>query len=79
MERYLKIVQNLPRKQRMLIIKLGQRIEDNDLEGMKLKKLQGFDNYYATRKGKIRIVFSKKTEGNKIINIDYRKTVYRKF
>ena len=77
MEKYLKIVRNLPSNQRRLVIKIWQRVLKNDLKGLKIKKLIAFDNYYAIRKGKIRIVFKKEETKNKIINIDYRKSVYK--
>ena len=49
----------------------------NDLEGLKIKKLKGFSNYFAVRKGKIRIVF-RRAETNEIVDVNYRKEVYKK-
>ena len=77
MERYLKIVRNLSRRQKNLVIDLWQRILKNDLKELKIKKLRGFDNYYSVRRGKLRIVFSKNKMGNEIVNINYRKNIYK--
>ena len=77
MERYLKIVRNLSRRQKNLVIDLWQRILKNDLKELKIKKLRGFDNYYSVRRWKLRIVFSKNKMGNEIVNINYRKNIYK--
>jgi mRNA-degrading endonuclease RelE of RelBE toxin-antitoxin system len=77
MDKIQKILDKLTKKKRKQILEIWQKITDNDVANLKPKKLTGFNNYYRVRIGKIRLVF--KTENNKniLINIDYRKDIYK--
>jgi len=77
MQKYLKFLRSLPPEQRKLVVEVWQHILNNELEELKAKKLKGFENYYSIRIGKIRLVFAKEAKTNKIINIDYRKNIYK--
>lgn len=77
MEKYLKFLKKLPPDQRKLIVNIWQQILENNLADLKVKKLKGFENYYSIRKGSVRLVFKIVNGVNHIINIDYRKNIYR--
>lgn len=77
MEKYLKLIRKLQPEKRKLIIDLWQKILVNDLKDVSFKKLQGFEDLYSIRKGKIRLVFKKTSQGNLLIDINCRSKVYK--
>lgn len=77
MDKIEKFISSLNKNLREQIKPVILKIVANDLSGIKIKKLKGFDDLFSVRKGKIRIVFRHKNNLNIIINIDYRDKVYK--
>ncbi len=48
------------------------KIKQNKLDGFQIKKLKGHDNIFRVRKGKIRIIFSKRNNSFFILAIERR-------
>ena len=48
------------------------KIKTGNLTGLDLKKLQGREDIFRVRKGKIRIIFCKKINSIKILSIERR-------
>ncbi|MFA6436378.1 MAG: hypothetical protein WCW30_04575 [Candidatus Gracilibacteria bacterium] len=77
MDKIKKFLQRLTKKERDTVARLIQKAIRNELEGLDIKKLKGFDGFYRIRESKIRIVFQKSLPQNRIINVDYRGGVYK--
>lgn len=77
MDKIQKFIESLNKNLRQQVKILIIRITSNNLSGIKIKRLKGFDNLYATRKGKIRVVFRHEKDINIIVNIDYRDRIYK--
>lgn len=77
MDKIEKFLQKLRTEERNKLELLIIKVVTNKLDNLKYKKLKGFSNLYRVRLGKIRVVFEMGEKGNKIINIDYRKDVYK--
>ena len=77
MEKIEKFLQKLTKREREKIIILVQKILNKKTDGLKVSKLAGFSDLYRIRAGKIRIIFRSSVTGNALINIDYRKDIYR--
>ncbi len=78
MDRNKKFLKLIPGEKRQIIAEIIRKILINQIGNLKPEKLSGFKNLYKIRSGKIRIIFQKNKPGNKIINIDYRKQIYKK-
>ncbi|MFH1533561.1 MAG: type II toxin-antitoxin system RelE/ParE family toxin [Nitrospirota bacterium] len=76
MDKIKKFLKNLNKKEKILILKLIEKIIKNNLSKVDTKKLRGHKDLYRVRKGKIRIIFIKEKDKNTLINIDYRKNIY---
>lgn len=57
--------------------KVIEDISNNNLSDYSIKKLNWYEDYYRIRKWKIRIVFTKNDEWNKIIAVDTRWNIYK--
>lgn len=77
MDRILKFLKKLTSNEREKIGFLMENILFGKMTGLKVKKLVGLKDLYRVREGKIRIVFRKEQNGNVIVNVDYRKDIYR--
>lgn len=77
MDKFLKFLQILTKSDRNKILQIKYAIQNNDLKNIKSKKLIGFKNLYRIRFKKIRIIFQKNKENNKLINIGFRKDIYK--
>lgn len=77
MDKIEKFLNKLMAAQRRKLEALIIKVVSNKLDDLNYKKLKGFETLYRVRVGKIRIVFEMGKNANKIINIDYRKDVYR--
>lgn len=78
MDKIQKALDKLTKKKRAIIFKVLQKIIDNDVFDLKPKKLKGFSNYYRIRSGNMRLVYKTENGKNILVNIDYRKDVYKK-
>jgi mRNA-degrading endonuclease RelE of RelBE toxin-antitoxin system len=79
MDKIQKILDKLTKKQRAVILELWRKIINNDIANLKPKKLTGFRNYYRIRSGKLRLVYKIEDGQNILVNIDYRKDIYKNF
>jgi len=77
MDKIQKILDKLTKKKRVIVLDLLLKIQNNDLANLKPKKLAGFSNYYRIRSGKLRLVYKVESNKNILVNIDYRKDIYK--
>lgn len=76
MDKILKFLMKVDGKQRDELLVLIDRVVCGD-DGLKAKKLSGFEDLYRVRFGKIRIVYRKTSDENVIIGIGFRGGVYK--
>jgi mRNA-degrading endonuclease RelE of RelBE toxin-antitoxin system len=76
MKDYLKFLRKLSKPLRNRLILALELIELNKLKSLDVKSLVGNEELYRCRVGKIRIIFRKTEQGNKIIEIGFRGGVY---
>ena len=74
----LKFLQKLQPARAEKVIPILRRIEVDDLEGLDIKPIQGMKNIFRCRIGDVRVIFTKHSSGNTIVDADYRKDVYRR-
>ncbi len=67
MDKITKALQNLSSRERKLIKSILLKININSLSGLDLKKLKNCNNIFRVRKGKLRIIFKKQTNGQYFI------------
>jgi len=72
MEKIDKFIEKLQRDTAQSVLHTLYRIRLNDLSGMNIKKLQGKENGYRVRIGRIRIQFMKAESTNIITDIGFR-------
>ena len=63
MDKIAKALNNLSPQERELIKSILLKIRANSLSGFDLKKLKNCDNIFRVRKGKLRIIFKRQTNG----------------
>ncbi len=76
MDKIQKFLLKLSWKQRAEILAILEKILSGNTAWLDLRKLEWNHYLFRIRKGKIRIVFSSESGGNKIINLDYRDSIY---
>lgn len=67
-----KLLSKFNREGGVLLEFLIEKIISLKWQGLDIKKLQGYDDIFRLRKGKIRIIFYKRKVGISIINIERR-------
>lgn len=67
MDKVTKALSNLSPKEREVIKSILLKIKSNSLSGFDLKKLKNCDDVFRIRKGKLRIIFTKKDDGQYFI------------
>jgi mRNA-degrading endonuclease RelE of RelBE toxin-antitoxin system len=67
MDKISKALKKLTIKEKEIVKAILEKIKNNSISDLDIKKLKGYDNIFRARKGKIRIIFSKVDENN--INI----------
>ena len=67
-----KFILKLDKKNRLILEKVIYLIVSGSLSLLDLKKLKGSENMYRIRVGKIRLIFEKTKDGNKIRDLSYR-------
>lgn len=77
MDKYLKFLNKINKTERNDLLCLIQGIVNGDMKSPNQKKLKGYENLYRIRHGKFRIVYRKEKTTNILVNIDYRKDIYR--
>jgi len=63
MDKIAKALRNLSPQERELIKSILLKIKTNSLAGFDLKKLKNCDNIFRVRKGKLRVIFKKRDDG----------------
>jgi mRNA-degrading endonuclease RelE of RelBE toxin-antitoxin system len=77
MDKINKFLQKLTKRERSTIMKILVDIQNLKLDNYDIKALEGFKGFFRLRKGKIRIVFTKDNNKAFIVNIAYRKDIYK--
>lgn len=77
MDRIKKFLQKLTKKERQVMKKIMADIFVLNLESYDIKAPKGYKGVYRLRKGKIRVIFFKKNNKSEVIDLDYRKSIYR--
>lgn len=67
-----KILAKLTAKERETVKLLILRVKLEDIEGLDIKQLQGHDDLFRVRKGRLRIVYRKTSKEFLILRIDRR-------
>ena len=78
MDKIQKFLLKLTKKERALIRKILGDILILNLQNYDLKPLKGYKGFFRLRKGDVRIVFAKEKTMGIIIDIDYRKDIYKR-
>jgi mRNA-degrading endonuclease RelE of RelBE toxin-antitoxin system len=80
MDRLEKTILKFSQNERDQAIFIMEMIKINKLDNLDIKKLSGTSDLFRVRKGKIRIVFQKTFNENKIIYVGHRsEKTYKKF
>ncbi len=67
-----KLLSKLSKEDREILEPLIEKVISLDWQGQDIKKLQGYQNIFRLRKGKIRIIFAKDKKEVSIISIERR-------
>ena len=78
MDKIKKFLLKLTKKERALIKGILGDVLMLDLQNYDVKPLKGYKGFYRLRKGDIRIIFTKEKNTAVIIDIDYRKDIYKR-
>lgn len=78
MDKIKKFLLKLTKKERALIKAILGNVLTLKLQNYDVKPLKGYKGFYRLRKGDVRIVFAKENKMGIIIDIDYRKNIYKK-
>lgn len=78
MDKIQKFLHKLPRKDRNMLAKIFKDILFLDLKIYDVKPLQGVKGVYRLRKGDIRVIFLKEQNRGVVLDIAYRKDIYKK-
>jgi len=77
MDKIKKFLLKLTQKERSLIRKILKDVLELNLQNYDVKPLKGYKEFFRLRKGDIRIIFAKEKNIGVVIDIDYRKDVYK--
>jgi len=77
MDKLQKFLLKLTKKERSTVLKILADILSLRLSNYDIKPLEGFKGYFRLRKGKIRIIYTKTDCRAFIVNIAYRKDIYK--
>ena len=77
MDRIEKFLLKLEKKRRAVFLIIFRDIIKLNLEKYDIKPLHGFHGIFRLRKGKIRIIFAKQNNRGYVIDIDFRKDIYK--
>lgn len=78
MDRFEKFLRAQRKCDRQLIVHLIARILSGDVSNLDIKQLSGLENFFRCRKGDIRIIFRKVSDHVQLIDVDFRKNVYKR-
>ena len=74
-EQFIKFIEKSPYK--AILLKIVQDIMENNLEKYDINPIEGTMNLYRIRKGSIRFIFRKTSQGNRIIEVNNRGDIYK--
>ena len=77
MDKIEKFLLKLSKKDRQTFVKIFKDILILNLENYDVKTIKEYKDFYRLRKGKIRIIFIKRNNQGLVINIAYRKDIYK--
>jgi mRNA-degrading endonuclease RelE of RelBE toxin-antitoxin system len=77
MKNYLKFLNRLPKDLRERLFLVISKIVAADLKGLDIKQLQGSENIFRCRVGKLRIIFRKGVSEYEILDLGFRGDVYK--
>lgn len=77
MDKIQKFLLSLNQKERAQVVHIFEDIRNWNIKNHDVKPLKGHKGFFRLRKGKIRIIFAKGENIGIIINIGYRKDIYR--
>lgn len=78
MDKIQKFFLKLDQKQRQVFLKIFEDISILNLEKHDVKALVGMKGIFRLRKGDVRIVFTKRGEKGFILDVAFRKDIYKK-
>lgn len=78
MDKIKKFLLKLTKDERGLIKEILENVLILNLQSYDKKPLKGHKGFFRLRKGDVRIVFAKEKNRGVIIDIDYRKNIYKK-
>lgn len=78
MDKIKKFLLKLSKKERALIRKILEDVLTLNLQNYDIKPLSGHQGFFRLRKGDVRIIFAKEKTTGIIIDIDYRKDIYKR-
>lgn len=67
-----KDLRKLSRKERNIVEQIVRKIVSNDLVGLNVKRLQGYDDLYRIRKAKLRIIYKHHPSIFELLSVSYR-------
>lgn len=74
-EQFIKFIEKSPYK--AILLKIVQDIMENNLGTYDIKPIEGTTDLYRIRKGSIRFIFRKTSQGNRIIEVNNRGDIYK--
>lgn len=77
MDKIEKFLLRLKFKQRQLLLPIFEDIRALRLSSYDVKPLKGYPGLFRLRKGKVRIIFAKGEGKGVVINIGFRKDIYK--
>lgn len=77
MDKIQKFLLSLSEKERLNLLKIFADIRLWKIGKYDIKSLKGYKGFFRLRKGKIRVVFTKSGDIGIVINIGYRKDIYK--
>jgi len=77
MDKIEKFLRSLSRKERASLTSVLGNIRILNISHYDVKPLKGYKGLFRLRKGRIRVVFSKSARGGRVVNIAFRKDIYK--
>lgn len=78
MDKIKKFLLKLTKKERALIKVILEDVLTLNLQNYDIKPLKGYKGFFRLRRGNVRIIFIKEKKTGTIVDIDYRKDIYKK-
>ena len=79
MDRFLKIIASLHPKMRKRVLDTIKLLQAHQIQGLDIRKMQGYDHVFRCRLGDIRIIFRKYNETIKVLDVDFRGNIYKRW